>query len=167
MNSPLYKFIVTAIAIFVLWYLVYEMWLLPEGSLDQWVSLNTIGIAGGVLKKLGFDVYTVNRIIGIGENAGVEVLNGCNGLSSMGLFIGFVAAYPGVWYNKVSFSILGVGVIYIVNILRITSLVLIQAKYPEYFDFMHEYSTSALFYLIIFLLWMIWVKTNDNFILRL
>lgn len=160
MNSPVYKFILKAISVFVIWYLVYELWLLPNGVLDEWVSLNIIRVSGGLLSSMGFEVYTVNRIIGIGENTGIEIVNGCNGISAMGLFLGFIIAYPGEWKERFSFCIIGVSVIYVANIFRIISLSITQAYEPQYFNFMHEYSTSTMFYLIIFILWMIWVRIN-------
>src|SRR5690606_40833141 len=44
---------------------------------------------------MGFDVYTVDRIIGIGEYSGIKIVDGCNGIAAMGLFLGFIIAYPG------------------------------------------------------------------------
>lgn len=56
---------------------------------------------------------------------------------------------------------LGIGVIYLVNILRILVLTITQAYYPQFFDFTHDYSTTAIFYLFIFLLWVVWVNFSD------
>lgn len=92
MKSPVVKFIATALGIFIVWYIIYEKWLLPDGRLDEWLSLNIIGVSAGIIKSLGFDVYTINRIVGIGENSGVEVVDGCNGISAIGLFLGFIIA---------------------------------------------------------------------------
>lgn len=160
-KSGISIFIIKVIAIFALWYVIYELWLLPDGSLDQWLSLNIIGNSAGVLGWLGYDVITVNRVISIGAFPGVEVIDGCNGISAIGLFIGFIVAYPGDWRKKVSFSILGIGLIYIVNIIRIVVLVLTEASWPEFFDFAHDYATTAIFYFVIFALWMVWVNYND------
>lgn len=161
LKSPIAVFILKVLAIFIVWYLIYEMWLLPDGRLDEGLSLNIIGNSAGILRKMGFDVWTVNRIIGIYENPGIEIVNGCNGISSMGLFIGFILSYPGDWKNKISFSLIGVSVIYFVNIIRIVVLVITQEKWPEFFHFTHDYSTTTIFYIVIFLMWMLWVKLND------
>ncbi len=161
MNSQVLKFIAKAVLIFILWYLVYELWLLPDGHLDAWLSLNIIGNSAGMLKWLGYEVFTVNRIIGIGEYPGIEIVNGCNGIAAMGLFLGFILAYPGDWKNRISFSLVGIGVIYLVNIIRVITLVITQKEWPQFFDFTHDYSTTAIFYLVIFLLWMVWVNFAD------
>lgn len=162
MNSPVLKFIAKALLIFILWYLVYELWLLPNGQLDAWLSLNIIGNSAGMLKWFGYDVFTVNRIIGVGEYPGIEIVNGCNGIAAMGLFLGFILAYPGDWKNRISFSLVGIGIIYLVNIVRVITLVITQKEWPQFFDFTHDYSTTAIFYLVIFLLWMVWVNFADT-----
>ena len=162
MNSPIAKFIGKALIIFIGWYVLYELWLLPDGRLDRWLSLNIIGISAGILEFFGFDVYTVNRIIGIDEYPGIEIIDGCNGVAAMGLFMGFILAYPGSWKNRISFTLAGIGFIYLVNIFRVLTLIITQKAWPEFFDFTHDYSTTAIFYVVIFVLWMIWVNFEDS-----
>lgn len=161
MNSPIVRFIAKALGFFVIWYFLYELWLLPDGKLDEWVSLNIIGISSGILDLFGYDVYTVNRIIGIGEAGGIKIVDGCNGIAAMGLFLGFILAYPGDWKNRISFSVVGIGIIYLVNIFRIITLVITQQNWPAFFDVTHDYSTTAIFYIVIFLLWMVWVNFSE------
>lgn len=162
MNSRVTRFITKAVAVFLVWYVVYELWLLPDGTLDKWLSLNIIGISAGILNGLNVDVYTVNRIIGIEGFGGIEVVDGCNGISAMGLFLGFMVAYPGKWKPKLSFMLMGIGVIYLVNIFRIIALVITQAQWPSIFHFTHDYSTTGIFYLIIFVLWMVWIQLSEK-----
>ncbi|GAB5409650.1 MAG: archaeosortase/exosortase family protein [Balneolaceae bacterium] len=161
-KSPISLFIIKALAIFVVWYVLYELWLLPDGRLDEWLSLNIVSVSSGVIEFFGYEIWSVNRIIGIGENAGIELVDGCTGISAIGLFLGFILAYPGDWKNRISFSLLGIGVIYIVNIFRIVVLVVTQEEWIQFFDIMHDYSTTTIFYIVIFLLWMTWVKFSDG-----
>ncbi len=161
MNTSIAKFIVKALVIFIVWYVVYELWLLPDGRLDNWISLNIVEVSRGIVELFGYEAWSVNRIIGINENGGIELVDGCTGISAIGLFLGFIFAYPGDWKNRISFSLLGIGVIYIVNILRIVVLVITQEEWIEFFDITHDYSTTTIFYIVIFLLWMTWVKFND------
>lgn len=164
MNSTTAKFIGKALIFFIGWYLLYELWLLPDGRLDEWLSFNIIGNSAGILEAFGYETFTVNRIIGIMDYPGIEIVNGCNGISAMGLFLGFIVAYPGDWKNRLSFSIIGILVIYLVNIARIITLVITQAVWPQFFEFTHDYSTTTIFYIVIFILWMIWVNfTESNF----
>lgn len=161
-TAPITRFVIKALGFFIVWYMIYELWLLPDGRLDEWISLNVIGISKGFLGWLDFEVFTYSRVIGIFGNAGVEIVDGCNGIAAMGLFFGFMIAYPGEIRKKFAYSILGIGLIYLSNIVRITVLVYTQESNPEIFDFFHDYATTAIFYFIIFGLWMIWVNYSGT-----
>lgn len=87
LNSPVIKFIAKALGVFVVWYMVYELWLLPDGRLDAWLSLNIVANSAGILQWFGVDVYVVDRIIGIKEAPGIEIIDGCNGIAAIGLFL--------------------------------------------------------------------------------
>jgi exosortase family protein XrtF len=161
-KSAVTQFILKALGVFILWYIVYELYLLPKGDLDEWVSLNIVAISNGIIQFLGYETWTMHRILGIHENAGIQLVDGCTGISAIGLFAGFILAYPGDCKKKVSFTLIGIGVIYIVNILRIVVLVITQNEWVEFFDFTHDYSTTTIFYVVIFIMWMIWVKYSDT-----
>lgn len=162
LKSPVTQFVLKALGIFAVWYVIYELWLLPQGDLDEWLSLNIVAVSNGVIQLFGYETWTMHRIIGIGENAGIQLVDGCTGISAIGLFLGFILAYPGDWKNRISFSLLGIGVIYLVNIFRIVVLAITQEEWIEFFDFTHDYSTTTIFYVVIFILWMIWVQLSET-----
>ena len=93
--SPLRSFALKALGIFLLWYVLYELWLLPDGRLDHWVALRVIDGAALVTRLFGFEVWMLNRVVTIAGNNGIEMVDGCTGISAIGLFLGFVWAYPG------------------------------------------------------------------------
>ena len=93
-KSPVTLFILKALGIFILWYFVYELYLLPNGHLDEWVSLNVVAASNGIISFLGYETWTMHRILGIYGNAGIELVDGCTGISAIGLFSGFILAYP-------------------------------------------------------------------------
>lgn len=155
-------FLLKVAGIYLLWYLIYELWLLPEGTLDQWVTTNIVSVSAGILELLGYDFYAAGRLIGIGESPGIYLVDGCSGISAIGLFIGFVIAYPGAWIPRIAFIFIGIGVIYLVNIIRIIVLTITQIKAPEMFTVTHDYSTTAIFYVVIFALWMVWANFGDT-----
>lgn len=147
-----------AAGIYICWYVIYELWLLPEGSLDQWLTTNIVSVSAGLLEILDYPYFARGRLIGIGETPGIYLVNGCSGIAAIGLFVGFIVAYPGEWIPRISFIILGMGVIYIVNVARILTLAVTQSQWPFLFDITHDYSTSAIFYLVIFGMWMVWAN---------
>lgn len=161
-NKAIYLFAGKLLAWFGLWYLFYELWLLPDGRLDAFLSVNIVEVAAGILSFTGQDLFQANRVIGIVGTNGIIVVNGCNGLEAIGLFIGFVMSYPGDHLKRAFFIPMGILVIYLVNVFRIASLVLIQYYYPAGFDFAHDYSTSAIFYIAIFVMWVIWINFGQK-----
>ena len=161
--SPLRSFALKALGIFLLWYVLYELWLLPDGRLDHWVALRVIDGAALVTRLFGFEVWMHDRVVTIAGNNGIQMVDGCTGISAIGLFLGFVWAYPGQNRSRLYFSLLGIAIIYLVNILRIATLMLMQEWAPQFFDFTHDYSTTTIFYLVIFLLWMLWVRIAEGF----
>lgn len=161
-NKAILIFAGKMLAWFGIWYLFYEVWLLPDGRLDAFLSVNIVEVAAGIISLTGLDFFQANRVIGIVGTNGLIVVNGCNGLEAIGLFIGFVMSYPGDRIKRSFFIPMGILVIYLVNVFRIVSLVLIQYFYPTAFDFAHDYSTSAIFYLAIFAMWVIWINFGQK-----
>lgn len=157
-NKDIVTFLLKLLGFFGVWYLIYELWLLPDGRLDEFLSVNLIDVTGGLLALLDIDFFMRHRVIGILGTPGVMIVDGCNGLEAIGLFIGFVVAYPGDNFKRVLFIPAGILAIYLVNVARIFTLVMLQAYYPQWFDFAHDYSTSAIFYIAIFLMWVVWMN---------
>lgn len=158
LKSDVGKFLLKVVGIYFCWYVIYELWLLPQGSLDQWLTTNIVSVSAGILDLMNYEYFARGRLLGIGESAGIYLANGCSGISAIGLFVGFIIAYPGSWTARSAFIILGICVIYLVNAARIVILAITQVQWPAYFDITHDYSTTAIFYMVIFGLWVIWAN---------
>jgi len=151
-------FAAKALAIYGLWYMVYDLWLLPDGRLDAWLSHNVAWVTHGIISMMGLDPILYGRIVNIPGAGGIEVANGCNGLTTIGLFIGFVVAYPGKTARRVWFIPLGIGVIYAVNVGRVVVMLLALQYYPPAFDPLHGFGLTAIFYVTVFALWVAWAN---------
>jgi exosortase/archaeosortase family protein len=162
LQSEIAVFLIKAAIIYIIWYLVYDLWLLPDGRLPQWMAYNIVNVSAGILQFFHYPVYWIGRLIGITGTNGLLLVNGCTGISQMGLFIGFIIAYPGRWVPRICYIILGTGIIYLTNIARIITLALIEKYHPSLFNFTHHYSATAIFYLVIFILWVIWVNLGEG-----
>lgn len=162
-KSDVTAFIIKVFVIYILWYIVYELWILPNGYIDEPLSRNIAAVSAGILSFFGESIFLYERVVGITGAPGVEIIDGCNGIAAIGLFLGFIFAYPGKWIPRILFSFFGIGIIYIVNVLRIVTLSYVQVYYPSAFDFTHDYSTTAIFYIVIFILWIIWANYSESF----
>lgn len=149
-------FLAKGLAVYGLWYVVYDLWLLPDGRFDAWLSKNVASVSGALLSGLGFEATADGRSIFLPGVAGVRIVNGCNGLSTIGLFIGFVVAYPGRMWRRLWFIPLGIFVIYATNVLRVGTMLLVQKYWPVAFDPLHGFGLTTIFYVVVFGLWVAW-----------
>lgn len=152
------RFVAKMFAAYVGWYVLYDLWLLPAGWLDEAVAKHAAVLTGGLLDVLGMDVAVDGRIVWVRPQGGITIVDECTGLAVVGLFIGFVLAYPGSGLRRLWFLPLGALVIHLANVGRLALLAWLTAVRPELFDAAHEWGLLPFFYAVVFVLWMAWVR---------
>jgi exosortase/archaeosortase family protein len=155
-------FVGKVLAFYGLWYVLYDLWLLPNGTLDRWLSLNVAWVSGALLDGLGFSAAVEGRGLALSGVRGVYIANGCNGLSTLGLFIGFVLAYPGRARRRLWFIPLGVLAVYATNVGRIIVMLLAQKYWPAAFEPLHGFGLTTIFYVVVFGLWVAWANYGSD-----
>lgn len=90
------------------------------------------------------------------NNVSVQIIWGCTGLKQAYIFICIIAFSRGPWAKKMWYIPLGLIVVYIFNIFRITFIIAFIENYHNAFDLLHFYIFKYLFYLIIFAMWVYW-----------
>lgn len=91
-----------------------------------------------------------------GEFFVLEVSPGCTTLKQWLHWVFLMVLFPGNWKHKLWYIPLGLVVIHIVNLIRITGLSIAMSYYPTKFEFFHNYIFKTLFYAVIFAMWVIW-----------
>ncbi len=94
----------------------------------------------------------------IGNIYSLRIVEGCNAVSILILFLSFIIAFSGSLKATVLFGLFGSFVIYIANIIRILLLSKLIYIYPEYLDILHDLFFPAVIYGTVFILWVIWVN---------
>lgn len=87
-----------------------------------------------------------------------RIVEGCNSVSVLILFVTFIIAFRGSWKHTVLYSLGGIILLYFTNLFRIVVLTLLGFKYPEYTEILHQIVFPAIIYGAMFILWIIWVK---------
>ena len=87
-----------------------------------------------------------------------RIIEGCNALSVIILFISFVIAFTGKLKYTILFIVIGSVVIHVFNVMRIVLLCLAIHSYPSLQHSLHEVVFPLVIYGIVFLLWVLWVN---------
>jgi exosortase family protein XrtF len=94
----------------------------------------------------------------LNDKSVARIVEGCNAISVIILFVAFVVAFTGRAKHTFLFIIGGILLIHILNVARISGLVLGLVYYPQYKTLMHDILFPLFIYGIVFGLWVIWVK---------
>lgn len=87
-----------------------------------------------------------------------RIIEGCNAINVIILFISFVIAFKGKFVKTILFILAGCLLIYFFNVVRIVLLSMAMFHYPKYQDVLHSVVFPLFIYGIVFLLWVIWVN---------
>lgn len=122
-----------------------------------------------VLNWVGYDVTYVQHDkemsvkLMVNGHYTARVIEGCNSLSIIILFLAFIAAFSGTLKVTVLYGIIGSLLIYGINILRIAFLTIMLYKYPNEQMLLHNIVFPAIIYGFTFFLWVVWVQKFSNY----
>lgn len=81
----------------------------------------------------------------------------CDGIEAMGVFSCIVLAFSAKWYHKLWLLVIGYGLIFILNSLRIEALaILVVTQNKQTVDISHKYIFNVLLYVVLLLLFWLW-----------
>lgn len=87
-----------------------------------------------------------------------RVIEGCNAVSIIILFLSFIIAFSGKLKSTLFYCFAGGIIIYVFNLIRIVILSIGLYHYPWRREILHEVVFPMLIYGTVFLLWMVWVN---------
>lgn len=162
--KPVIYFLLRFLGIYLIGNLLYGLFITSfEPSVDPityWVTNHTAFLmrlfnyqaeAQALIDKNIADLLVNNKVV-------LSVYEGCNGVNVWIIFVAFLFALGPIssklWY------FLGVGtvIIHISNLVRIFLLAIVYMYLPHYWYFSHKYLFTAFIYVIVFILWLIWVR---------
>ncbi|HET8809841.1 MAG TPA: exosortase family protein XrtF [Flavobacteriaceae bacterium] len=88
----------------------------------------------------------------------VRVVEGCNAISVIILFVSFVVAFFNGWKPTLLFIFGGAVLLYVMNIFRIALLTIGLYGFPQYKQLLHDIVFPAIIYGTVFLLWFLWMN---------
>lgn len=143
-NSGLLRFFAMALIIYGSFYLFYSYVIIESDLFDRYLELsaslgawlvNTIGVIEVTIEKQG---YIMTRIRA-DDRSYVIVARGCDASTVFAVLTSTLLAWPGLWRKKIPALILGLLIMFALNIVRIAGMSITESLAPEHFDLMHEW----------------------------
>jgi len=98
----------------------------------------------------------------INEKYVARIVEGCNSISVIILFVSFIIAFAGKLKTTILYLFVGSVLIYIANLVRVAILSAGLYHYPWRKDILHTVIFPAIIYGMVCLLWMLWVNRFAN-----
>ena len=144
------------------WNVIYDLNLNFIVKIDTILSTSTVSINALIFKVFNVPFYSSGRIISLGMGSGIEVLDGCNILGILGMYICFIIAYNGPKTSMVRFIFFGAISLFILNVIRIFLLIIFNAYLNDYFNTFYISSSYIFFHPFILLMWYKWTQIEPK-----
>ena len=168
-NKAIKIFLIKFFGTYLLLFLVYTFYL---GKTQQSsnifscapITKNVASQTKWLLNKFGYNAeigqsdHELSMNLFISEKPIARVVEGCNSISVIILFISFIVAFSAKFKTTAIYILAGSLLIYSINILRIAIISIAIYKFPEYESVLHEIIFPLIIYGTTFLLWFIWIQ---------
>lgn len=171
-NKPFFKFLIIFFSVYSGLFLLYQLYHSQYNTQNNEVDYFTKVVANQssiVISLLGYKSDVLlhqsepSYRLSVNNKYVVRVVEGCNAISLMILFVAFVIAFRGTVKKTIYFLIVGVLIIHILNIIRITLITIGLFHRPELEHILHGVLFPLIIYGTVFLLWIIWVKKYSDY----
>ncbi|MFD1016241.1 exosortase family protein XrtF [Winogradskyella rapida] len=161
------RFIITFLSVYGVLIFAYSLYLKFSDGTQYYPDYFTHLVAhqtDAIVNSLGYNAQAIPhpneasvKVIINGKYV-ARIIEGCNSLSIIILFLSFIAAFSGPLKTTLWYSLAGSVIIYAFNLIRIVILDLALYHYPWRQEFLHEIIFPLLIYGTVFILWMVWVN---------
>ncbi|HNW75088.1 MAG TPA: archaeosortase/exosortase family protein, partial [Bacteroidales bacterium] len=150
-KKPVVFFVLGFVVLMILFYIFWLSDFAQEGLQKSIVHINA-KLASTFLNIFGMQTKAVNEILSSPAYS-ISIARGCDAIEAMALFASALLAFPSGWIRKIAGLLIGLLILFSLNILRIVSLFLTGIHYPKAFEFMHVEFWQVAFILFAVGLW--------------
>lgn len=168
--KPFLIFISTFFAAYIILTLIYKLYLNTFETNDIDGITNIVGQNVDQLMRLfNCDVKIVKSILNpslelwYNNKYTLRIIEGCNAVSIIILFISFITAFSGKLKTTIYFILFGVFLIYILNVIRIALLAVLLFRFPDQEHILHGVFFPLIIYGLVFILWVFWVNKFSKY----
>jgi len=166
--KPSIFFLLKFLGLYVLGNVLYGMfvhaWYPGVDPVTAWVTNQT----SDVLTLLGWTTSVEEKTLKATANIMYEgrailaVFEGCNGLNVMVIYVAFLVAFGPYTKRLLWFIPMGLLLVHVFNIGRIFLLFFVSIQLPRFMYFTHKFFFTAILYIVIFILWVVWIRLTKS-----
>ena len=166
--KPTIFFLVKFIGIYVVANLIYGVFVTAYSPGPDPVTREVTVHTSAALRLCGWTTtFTDNKTkptteLILEDKSILAIYEGCNGINVMIIFVAFLIAFGPITRTLWWFIPLGLAILHLVNLIRIALLFWVAIYLPDFMYFTHKYLFTAILYVVVFLLWVVWVKKFTN-----
>jgi len=168
--KPFLIFISTFFGVYILLTVVYKFYLNSFEINDVDGITNVVGHNVNQLMDLfNCDIKIFKSIanpyleVWYNKRYTLRIIEGCNAISVIILFVSFVVAFSGKFKTTLFFILFGILIIYLLNVIRIALLTVLLFHFPEKEHILHGVLFPLVIYGVVFILWIIWVNKFSKY----
>jgi exosortase/archaeosortase family protein len=155
-KKPILKFVLIFALGILLFYTVYFSDFFTSHILEHIVKAQAY-TAGFLLNIFGFGTEVSGSIIS-SDQVFLDIKKGCDGIEPTFFFLMGVLLVPFSKKAKIVGLLLGLGVLSLLNLVRIIGLFLVSTYWPNAFDFLHLHGGFTLFFIVTIIIWIFWAN---------
>ena len=161
------RFIITFITVYAVLSISYKIYLdVSDGSryYPDYMTNLVAKQSQSLINSFGYSTEVIphpdeaSMKLIINKKYVARVVEGCNSISVIILFISFIVAFAGRFKPTFFYILAGSILIYVVNLMRIGILAVGLFHYPWRREILHTTIFPLIIYGMVFLLWMFWVN---------
>jgi exosortase family protein XrtF len=162
--KPTILFLVKFVGIYLVANLLYGLYVTayapgpdPITSVTSRQTAVALGICGWPSETKDDENKPTTQLIHEGRSV-LAIYEGCNGINIMIIFVAFLVAFGPIGKRLWLFALAGILIIHLMNLVRISVLFWVALYLPNFVYFVHKYLFTAILFVIVFILWIVWVK---------
>ncbi len=113
-------------------------------------------------RALGDTATADGPFINVHDYPAIFINHECTGIFVLVIYSAFLLAYPATWLQRLAGVAVGVVVLQAVNVARLSALTIIASRWPDLFDYFHEYIWQGIFVAMLALLVASWIDTVNR-----
>lgn len=160
-NNESIKFVGIAIFIFAILQIIYFKFYVGSDIFYKYLQY-CASLSKDILILIGEPVRLASRVITHESGPSVTVVEGCDALRIYSVLVSGIIAYKGNFIQKLLGIILGVSILFIFNLLRISSLLWIDVYFTELFDIFHHVFLPFALWLIALIYFYLWGRFLES-----